>query len=107
MAETEKKKEGKDAVILATPASEAEAQRTIKALKTIKPDLNVKRVTVCYELDGKCVCPMVKSDLLSNHVAALFRDGKIRVLQGRGGPPVDAKLYELIKETFIARGKAK
>lgn len=102
MAEAREKK-GKDAVILATPASEAEAQRTIQALKDLKPDLNVQRVTVCYELDGKCVCPMVKAGSTTNSVAALFRDGKIRVLQGRGGPPVDAGLYELIKETFMAK----
>lgn len=104
MATEEKKK---DAVILATSTNEAEAQRTIEALKAIKPDLDVQRVTVCYDMDGECVCSAVNSGLLSNFVAASFKKDKIRVLQGKGGPPVDAKLYELIKQTFIERGKAK
>lgn len=108
MAEPVKQEENKkDVVILATATNEAEAQQTIRKLRRIKPDLQVNRAVVCYDMDGKCVCDLVNSGLLPNHVATLFQKGEIRVLQGKGGPPVDAKLYGLIKQTFIERGKAK
>lgn len=108
MAEPVKQEEPKkDVVILATATNEAEAQQTIRNLRKIKPDLQVNRAVVCYDMDGKCVCDLVNSGLLPNRVATLFQEGKIRMLQGKGGPPVDTKLYELLKQTFIERGKAK
>lgn len=58
-------------------------------------------------MDGKCVCDVVNSGLVPDHIATFFRAGKIRVLQGRGGPPVDAKLYELIKRMFMSKEKQK
>lgn len=100
----EKKKKG-DIVIMSTPSTEAEAQKTIEALRKLKPDLPVQRTTVCYDMDGTCVCDVVNSGLVPDHIAQLFQQGKIRVLQGRGGPPVDAKLYELIKRMFTEKAK--
>lgn len=88
------------ATLLATPANPQEEKAVVDALLKIKPDLPIERIQVCYEVNGRCVCSMVNAGTMPQVIAQWFKGGKIRVLKGRGGPPVDAALFEMVKTKF-------
>lgn len=69
-------------------------------MRKIKPNLPIERIQVCYEVNGQCVCDLVTSGTMPQVIAQWFKDGKIRVLKGRGGPPVDKDLFEMVKIKF-------
>lgn len=90
------------ATLLATPANQTEEKAVVDALLKIKPDLPIERIEVCYEVNGRCVCSLVNAGTVPRLVAQWFKDGKMRVVKGRGGPPVDAALFEMVKTKFTA-----
>lgn len=86
--------------LLATPDGPAQEKVVVDTLRKIKPDLPIERIEVCYEVNGRCVCGIVTSGTVPQLVARWFNEGKMRVVKGRGGPPVDKDLFEMVKTKF-------
>jgi hypothetical protein len=89
--------------LLSTPRDPVEEKNVIETVAKLRPDIPVERIEVCYEVDGQCVCDVVNSKdrLAAKLVARWFKQDKMRVVKGRGGPPVDKELFEMVKKRFM------
>lgn len=90
-------------ILFSTPRDAVEEKNIIEVVTKLKPDLPIERIPVCYEVGGRCVCDVVNSKdrLAAKLVARWFQQDKMRVVKGRGGPPVDKELFEMVKQRFM------
>ncbi len=93
----------RELIVLSTPRDPVEEKNVIETVTQIKPNIPIERIEVCYEVDGQCVCGVVnsKEKPALKLVALWFKHDKIRIVKGRGGPPLEPKLFEMAKKRFM------